>query len=127
MKPYIFVFDGKFLESDSLLSIRSGISDDEWDSIVACTIDSYLQMNAIQESKSMDLDDKDVKLMKSLRRTIKFIEQIDPVTYTKFYTDERIEFYKQIVTNEMLTAATLQIKSGDKPDGQSDIIVSTLD
>lgn len=127
MKPYIFVFGGKFLETDSLLDLRSGIDDDKWDSIVACTIDSYLQMNSIQKSKLISLDDKDVKLVKSLKRTVRFIEQIDPISHSKFHTAERIEFYRQTVANEMRAASTLQIKSGGKLDGQSDIIVSALD
>ena len=126
-KSYAFVFDGKLLEHESLLSLRTEVSVDEWCIIVAQTTDFYLQMEAIHKSKTLFLEKNDINIMRVLKRTLLFIKKLDPVVYDKFYTNELRDHYRQVVMKEINATKPLQIKYGGKPDGTSDIIVSRLD
>ncbi len=127
-KPYIFIIDGKLLEHESLIQLRVDLPDpDDWGLIVAQTIDFYFQLEAIYKSKDMGLDQKDTRIMRSLRRTIAFIEKLDPVTHGMYYSDEVRENYRQTAASEIDAIRSIKVGYGNKPDGRSDIVVSNLD
>jgi len=127
-KPYTFIMAGKLLEHDSLIQLRVEVPEaDDWELIVAQTIDFYFQLEAIHKSKDMELDSKDIRVMRSLRRTIAFIKKMDPITHGMFYSAEVKESYKQAATTEIDAIRSIKVGYGKKPDGHSDIVVSNLD
>jgi len=89
-REYIFVFEGKFLESDSLIDIFGGVTKEEWEVIVKGTIGYYCLMIAT-DKVSESLDKKDLRLSRKLKRTILQMKNIDPALLSEFDLEEIIE------------------------------------
>jgi len=124
-KAYVFAFGGKILECESLLELRSGISEEEWSMIVAQTAEFYLQLNAVHQS-SVSLDRADHMIMRQLSRTLKFIKKLDPISYSQLNIEERKQEYKTIANNEIQN--TIDISYGNEPNKHVDIVsVNRLD
>ena len=83
---YIFCLDGSFLEHPSLVEVKSKSSDDEWDMIVKDTVDAYATLQSIFLIGEM-IDKKDLKILKSVKKTIDTIRKLDPLILTKYDPD----------------------------------------
>jgi len=44
-QTYIIVYQGKFLEADSMLELKAGTTEDEWFNIVKETVEMYCYMH----------------------------------------------------------------------------------
>jgi len=127
-KPYSIVYNRKFLMCDSLLDLKTGISEEEWQMVTEHTVDFYAQLYAIYKSKNqtLQLNKNDIKMMRALRRSINFIKTLDPATYTAANFNDRLTVHKASVTEEVEHhKPTIKISMDDQSDG--DIIVSRLD
>ena len=126
-RPYLFIFQGKLLEADSLLEVKVGLDSEGWNSLVAQTIDFYMQLDAVSHSKSVSLDVHDARIMKSLRRTTHLIKKIDFYAYTKYNNPEARAKYKKTIEDEIATMeSTVNVSVGPKPDNDSDIIITKV-
>lgn len=121
----MFVFDNRILENDSLMEIKSELDDEQWDELVHNTAEFYMQLNAAR--KASMLDKPDLRICRSLKRTLKMVEKLDPVTYGRHVNDEKQDEYDNVVSGEISSMSSMvKIGYGNKPDGVSDIMVSKL-
>jgi hypothetical protein len=124
-RPYQFVFAGKLLEHDSLIDLKSEIPDEEWQMMVGMTAELWMQMEALSKTSELSLESKDRKTMRALKRSLKFIEKLDPVTYTRFCTDKLRKYFDDTVSGELSKLEAAQPKP-QKPGSGLDISVSEL-
>ena len=127
-RSYSFIYNGKFLECDSIIELKTGLDDLQWEAMVGETIDSYMQLFALDKSKSVPMDNQDLRMMRMLRRTIEFVKNIDFAAYNKFHTDERLKSYAQLINDEVqrLELAKTELPNTTKPVDPNNIIVSSL-
>lgn len=119
-KTYWVVLGGKILEYPSIMDLRSCLEDDDWDGVMAQTLDYYLQMESVRDAK-IELDKKDIRTMRHLKRTIKTMEKIDPIGFKALKPIERKQKYMKNIDKEMQTLEISFEKSKS-----SDICVSEL-
>jgi hypothetical protein len=127
IRPYLFVYDRKFLETNSLLDLRTTISDSDWNLIAEHTIDFYAQLKALSKCKigALKLDKSDVKIMRSLKHTIDFMISLNTKTITKKDLDDKITLYSATIKEEVKNSSTVKIAFDNKTD--ADIVVTRLD
>lgn len=122
----MFVIDGKLVEHDSLIELKSEVDSRTWKTLVICTADFYAQLIAISKSR-IGLDQKDTRIMRSLNRTLGMIKNLDPVVYSLADLESRKSSYATTIADEIgKLESKLNISYGDKPDDRSDITVSSL-
>ena len=115
-RSYIFVYNGRFLEYDSLIELKSEVQDVDWNIILSQTIDCYAQLKAA--SQYTQLDKNDSRMMRQLKRTLDFIRTIDAAMMLKFDINS-------IILNYATMAATEIAKKPPPPD--TAMTVSSLD
>ena len=126
-KSYLFVYDRKFMEADSILELRATVSDSEWNLITEYTTDFYAQLKALSKCKvgALKLDRNDVKIMRSLKRTIDFIMSLDSKAISKKDLDDKITLYSATIAEEIKNnSSTIKIAFDNKTD--ADIVVTRL-
>ncbi len=80
---YTFCLNGNLLEYHSLFEIKSQTSDEEWDAIVNETVSLYASMQAIYNMNEL-VDKNDLRLLRSLKRSVLKIGKIDPLILKKY-------------------------------------------
>jgi hypothetical protein len=128
-KPYMFVFDGKLMECESLLQLKSHASSDDWRAILSQSADFFMQLYAIYKSNRPDLqlEKRDKSIMRSLKRTMLMVQKIDPATYNEVWDIDKINEYNKIAAEEASQAEAIYISYNGKLNGANDIIVDSLD
>lgn len=125
-RPYQFVFGEKMLEHDSLIELKASIPEEEWHMMVGMTSEFYFQLKAIDEAEDIGLETKDRRMMRSFKRSLKFIEKLDPVTYARFVTDKMQSYFDEAVSGELSKLKASEPKLPSKPGSGLDIEVSNL-
>ncbi len=123
---YYFVYDGKFLQCNSLLEIKTDLEDNEWEQVVQQTIAAYAQLRAMNLSKSTKLEAKDKQVLANLQKSIDLIQNLDKTLYEKCEVDKLIDGYKEIIDKESERVKTVNIAVGQDNEN-ADIVVSSLD
>lgn len=123
-KPYAFIFDGKIMEYDSIIELKSELSDEEWDSLVYQTADYYMQFKVVDKSE-IELDKNDVRLMRRLKRTLEVIKNLDSALYHKYLDEERYDNYMETIKSE-LNKLQSEVKISNSSNDNADIIVSRI-
>ena len=122
-RPYMFVYDGKFLECESLLEIRAYAPESDWNIILKQTIIYYVQLKAASKIATLDRDDS--RIMRSLKRTIDTIRPMDSMIGTPEDIDEIVNGYANIGINE--AANNFNLGSNKPSPDPMNISVSNLD
>lgn len=123
-KPYAFIFDGKIMEYDSIIELKSELSDEEWDSLVYQTADYYMQFKVVDKSE-IELDKNDMRLMRRLKRTLEVIKNLDSALYHKYLDEERYDNYMETIKSE-LNKLQSEVKISNSSNDNADIIVSRI-
>lgn len=123
-KPYVFIFDGKIMEYDSIIELKSELSDEEWDSLVYQTADYYMQFKVVDKSE-IELDKNDMRLMRRLKRTLEVIKNLDSALYHKYLDEERYDNYMETIKSE-LNKLQSEVKISNSSNDNADIIVSRI-
>lgn len=108
-KPYIFIYDGKLMETSSLAELYTGCDKDEWLDICRETIARYCLMEAIVRFNDNDADDNDRKIMKSLKRTVLSLKKIDPITGSNYDINAIIANNMKVIIDNMAMDAQLNV------------------
>ena len=127
-KRDLFIWDGKYIEGDSLFEIRQEMSDVEWSKLVKETIDFYCFMKAAESLGPAKMDHNDARLCKRLRRSIELFKKIDPRLMEGFslekYSADKMENMKKEWEQVEQTIRIAHDKKAGKIS--SDIIVSDI-
>ena len=121
-KSYTIVIAGKIVEHPSLLEIKTTLDKEQWKQMVGNTVEFYIQMLAASRTGTLT-DSKDVRIMRSLKRTAAVLERRDPTTYAEFYSPAKVQQYEELVQKEMANMGQVSVAYGDKPDINSDITI----
>jgi hypothetical protein len=74
----VFIYEGKFMETDTLIDVRAEASLSDWENIVRDTVDYYATMVVMDRANQGVMETKDRRLMRRLLQTIETIKKIDP-------------------------------------------------
>lgn len=127
-KKDLFIWDGKYIEGDSLFEIRQETSDEEWNQLIKGTIDFYCFMKAAESLGPSKMDRNDARLCKRLKRSIELFKKIDPksmegFSLEKYTTDSMEKMKKEWEQVEQTIRIAHQQKAGKV---NSDIVVSDI-
>ena len=87
-KKYIFIYQGEFLETHSLVEIKMESTQDEWDQITSETVKEKCFIEVLKDIAQPLLHeewtrDQEISL-RGLRRAVKAIKEIDPLRIAQF-------------------------------------------
>lgn len=102
-RAYMFMHEGQFLETNSLVELQTHMDEEQWDNMVAHTVDSYCYMQSLDNAYSGDggIDKHDRRILRGLKRTIMTLKRVDPSTMGKYNIDELINKYNEIVRKHL--------------------------
>ena len=106
---YTIVLNGSILEHPSLVELRMDATPEQWEIIVGQISNFYQQMYAAYLVNSTILEKNDIRIMKSLRRTLAVIKNLDFTNYTKYNNDEIVANYKQAAQDEIKNLSAISV------------------
>lgn len=108
IKTSIIAFNGKFLECESLLELRSGTTEEEWFGICKSTIEMYCYMRVAKElggptignKKEQFISKHDARIFKRLGESIETLKKLDPDNLGTFDLDTLSKDHVAVIEKE---------------------------
>lgn len=126
---YCIMYNGRLLEPESLLDIRTELTDDEWEGLIEETICAYSYFKGIDLAYSIEggLEPNDRRIMRRIKRTIISIQKLDPIIIAKFNIDELIEAYKKVATEQLQSfRKPVKVSTGKYTNEDADIHANNI-
>lgn len=124
----LFVFEGRLLEGDSILEIRSGTTDEEWAQLVKDTVEFYCLFRVGKDLGPVVMEHNDSRVFRRLKKTMELIKKIDPMIMLQYNVDKMIEEnIKQAKEGWDEIQQTIRVAyEADRKASKGDIHISSL-
>lgn len=130
----LIVFNGKFLECDSIVELRSGVTEEEWFAVCKGTIEMYCHMRVAKDlggptvkgSEAPKISKQDARIMKRLTETIEILKRLDADNLGTLDLETLSKEHVEMIQKEWKSVQSTMKIAHDQAIGDADIYISGM-